>query len=89
MPRCEKTFICICEDKGADELRGYLTADQHICFRYMYIHLDSKIPLLTISCCWTAWFVSDLVGNSKDIVSRDGAHILSPAFEKFECYILL
>ena len=24
---------------------GYLTADQHLCFCYMYIHVDSTIPL--------------------------------------------
>ena len=34
--------ICICENKGADQLCSYCTADQHLCFRYT----DSTIPLL-------------------------------------------
>ena len=40
-PVHEKT-ICICENKGADQLRGNREADQRLCFRYM----DSTIPLL-------------------------------------------
>ena len=35
--------FCICENKDADQLRGY--ADQHLCFRYM----DSTIPLFSQS----------------------------------------
>ena len=31
----------LCENKGADQLRGY-AADQGLCFRY----IDSTIPLL-------------------------------------------
>ena len=42
-PRHEKTgFFCICENKDADQLRGYREADQRLCFRY----IDSTIPLL-------------------------------------------
>ena len=37
-----KPTICICENKGADQLRGNREADQHLCFRYT----DSTIPLL-------------------------------------------
>ena len=37
-----KPTICICENKGADQLRGNREADQRLCFRYM----DSTIPLL-------------------------------------------
>ena len=37
-----KTTFCICENKGADQLRSNCEADQRLCFRYM----DSKIPLL-------------------------------------------
>ena len=37
-----KPTICICENKGADQLRGYREADQRLCFRY----LDSTIPPL-------------------------------------------
>ena len=37
-----KPTICICENKGADQLRGNREADQRLCFRYM----DSTIPPL-------------------------------------------
>ena len=41
-PGVRKPTICICENKDADQLRGYREADQRLCFRY----LDSTIPLL-------------------------------------------
>ena len=34
--------LCLCENKGADQLCSYCTADQHICFHYK----DSTISLL-------------------------------------------
>ena len=37
-----KPAFCICENKDADQLRGYREADQRLCFRY----IDSTIPLL-------------------------------------------
>ena len=37
-----KPTICIGENKGADQLRGNLEADQRLCFRYS----DSTIPPL-------------------------------------------
>ena len=37
-----KPIICICKNKGADQLRGNREADQRICFRYS----DSTIPPL-------------------------------------------
>ena len=37
-----KSVICICKNKGADQLCSNCTADQHLCFRYT----DSTIPLL-------------------------------------------
>ena len=37
-----KQTFCLCENKGADQLRGNREADQRLCFRY----LDSTIPLL-------------------------------------------
>ena len=44
-PRHEKTgFLPICENKGADQLCSYCTADQHLCFCYP----DSTIPPLVI-----------------------------------------
>ena len=44
-PRHAKTgfsHMRICENKDADQLRGYHEADQHLCFRYK----NSSIPLL-------------------------------------------
>ena len=40
-----KPAFCICENKDADQLRGYREADQRHCFRY----IDSTIPLLSKS----------------------------------------
>ena len=40
-----KPAFCICENKDADQLRGYREADQRLCFRYT----DSTIPLLSKS----------------------------------------
>ena len=37
-----KPTICICENTGADQLRGNREADQRLCFRYT----DSITPLL-------------------------------------------
>ena len=33
-PRNEKTNVCICENKDADQLSGNREADQRLCFRY-------------------------------------------------------
>ena len=60
-----KSALCICKNKGADQLRGNRAADQRLCFRYK----DSTISLLpksvAIFCGFTVPFVSDLVVNSK------------------------
>ena len=37
-----KPGFCLCENKGADQLRGNREADQRLCFRYT----DITIPLL-------------------------------------------
>ena len=37
-----KPDFCLCENKGADQLRGNREANQRLCFRYT----DSTIPLL-------------------------------------------
>ena len=39
-----KPDFCICENKGADQLRSNCEADQCLCFRYM----DSTIPRLLV-----------------------------------------
>ena len=73
-----KPDVCICENKDADQLRGYCEADQSLCFRYT----DSTIPLLhkirnlkplAIFSDGTAWFVSDMVGNPEDLFSHNEA----------------
>ena len=38
-------LFCICENKGADQMRGNCAADQRPCFRY----IDSPIPLISKS----------------------------------------
>ena len=43
--RIRKPTICICENKGADQLCSKCTADLRLCFRYP----DSTISLLLIS----------------------------------------
>ena len=40
-----KPRFCICENKDADQLRGYREADQRLCFHY----IDSRTPLLSKS----------------------------------------
>ena len=69
-----KPVFCICENKGADQLRGDRAADQCLCFRY----IDSAIPLLSkseikplaIFCGCTARLMLDLVGNPEHRFSR-------------------
>ena len=41
----QNTAICICETKGADQLRRHCEADQRLGFRYT----DSAVPLLSES----------------------------------------
>ena len=74
-----KPDFCICENKGADQLCGNRTTDQHLCFRYT----DSTIPLLfksEISSLWPSsvavqpGFVG-LVVNPEDRFSHKEAHI--------------
>ena len=49
-----KPTICICENKGADQLRGNREADQRLCFRYS----DSTIPHLLKSEISSFWLFS-------------------------------
>ena len=73
-----KPAFCKCENKDADQLRGYREADQRLCFRYT----DSIIPLLpfkplVIFCSCTARFVSDQVRNTEDRFFHNEAQICS------------
>ena len=69
-----KPDFCLCENKGADQLRGNREADQRLCFRYT----DSIFPikLLARFCDCTGRFMSDLVGNPEDRFSRVAAHLI-------------
>ena len=88
-PRHEKPAFCICENKDADQLRGYREADQRLCFRYM----DSTIPLLRnfkpldVFCDWTARFVSDLVWNPEDRYSHEEAQIIMSISDSNACLV--
>ena len=73
-----KPAFCIYKNNGADSLHGNRAADLYLSFRF----IDSTIPLLpnskplAIFYGCTALFVSDLVGNPKDMFYSDAAHIL-------------
>ena len=70
-------FFCICENKGADQLRSNCAADQ----RLFFLSIHSTIPVLpkslAIFCGCTARLVSNLVGNPEDRFSRDVAQIIA------------
>ena len=42
VPHHERSFFCICENKGADQMHGNRAAEQCLCFQY----IDSTISLL-------------------------------------------
>ena len=50
-------IICICKNKAADQLCGYSTTDQRLCFRYM----DSTTRLLPKSEISSPWLSSVVV----------------------------
>ena len=60
-----KPTFCICENKGADQLRSYCEADQRLCFRYTVstIFIVFLNPKFQASCHLTALFLSDLFEN--------------------------
>ena len=77
-PVTRKPVFCLCETKGAYQLRSDCEADQRLCFRNM----DSTIPSLRVSkisrfpfSCISR-FVSDLVGSLEDRFCRVAAHNL-------------
>ena len=75
-----KPTFCICENKGADQLRSHCEADQRLCFRYT----GSTLPLLyksKISSHWSSSVTvqSGLCGTcskSHCLFSHVVAHIL-------------
>ena len=74
-----KPAFCLCENKGADQLRGNHEADQRLCFRYIY----STIPLLPKSGSASnnlLWLYNPVCVRpglkNKDSFSRDIAQIV-------------
>ena len=78
-----KTAFCIYENKCANQLSRYLTADQCLCFCY----IDSLIPLTpnfkpqAIFCYCIAQILSDLVGKPGEWFCHDTAHIVQQQFK--------
>ena len=71
-----KPAFCICENKDADQLRGYgnREADQRLCFRY----IDSSIPLLLNpkfqASSYLQWLYSPVCVGPEDRFSYYEAH---------------
>ena len=40
-----KPAFCICEKKGADQMRSNCAADQHLCFHYTLYFLNQKLQI--------------------------------------------
>ena len=64
---------CICENEGADQLRGYFTAKLFSAF--VFAHIRNFKPI-AIFCDCTARFVADQAKNPEDRFSHKEAHIL-------------
>ena len=67
-----KRDYCLCENKGADQLRNNFEADQRLCFRYS----DSTIPLLLnpkfqASSSFLSWYRSVCVRPGITIIICD------------------
>ena len=73
-----KPDLCLCRNKGTDQLRRNCETDQRLCFRYTIVQflyfLNPNFRSLAICAC-TSWFVWDLVGNPFDWFSYVAAHI--------------
>ena len=77
----KKTDFCICENKGADQLRGYLKAGLSVSLFSLYRQYSPSYPLtrtskpLASSSGCTTRIVSDLVGHTEDECTHDAALI--------------
>ena len=67
--------VCICENKGADQLHGNRAAHQRLCFHQTNSTIPQNFKPIAIFCDCAAWFVSDLVGNGGH-VSQDAAQLI-------------
>ena len=74
-----KQDYCLCENKGADQLCSYCTADQCLCFHYK----DSMIPSLLIPKISTFWFSSVTVHG---VFMSDLVRNCSEALKDFKVY---
>ena len=80
-----KPTICICENKGADQLRSNCEADQRVCFatqivQFLYF-LNPKFPVSSILLCLYSpvcvgpvlkphcWFSNEAAQNKMDLVA--------------------
>ena len=62
-----KRDYCLCENKGADQLRSNCEADQRLCFCYsdttVLFYLNLKFQASSCPSACSGRFVSDLFGN--------------------------
>ena len=68
-----KLAFCTCENRGADQLRGYSAAQNHLSLRCIGITIPIHPKFQVFSCA--AQFVLDFVRHSKDKFSHDAALI--------------
>ena len=67
-----KHTFCKLENKRADQLSGYCTADQHLCFHYV----DSTSPLKFQASSHLFLLYSQVcVGNPEDRFSHEAAQL--------------
>ena len=72
-----KPDFCLCENKGADQLRSNCEADQRLCFsQHGKYNFSSDFKLLACFCDCTGRFVSDLVGKHEDRFSDVTAQVI-------------
>ena len=71
--------FCICENKGADQLCGNNTADQHLCFATYIVQFLYLLNLKFQTFNHFLWLYSRIcvepVSNPQDMFSHDVAYI--------------
>ena len=75
-----KPAICICENKGADQLRSNCEADQRLCFRYtvpFFYFLNPKFPVSSHLLCLYSLVYVQPVCKPHCWFSHDTAHIIN------------
>ena len=71
-----KQYFCLCENKGADQLRSNCEADQRLCFRYTdSIFLNPKFPVSShLLCLYSSVCVGPGRKPRRLAFSRRGSH---------------